>query len=143
MDLILRPTTMDDAHDVLAWRNDPQTREASIHTEEIDTDTHIAWFRNVIDDENRNLYIAMMGDEKVGSIRADLTDGVYELSWMVAPSCRGQGIGKKLLLGVMEVLEGRFRAVIKKDNIASMRIAETAGMMLEREHEGVLYYTKN
>ena len=43
--MILRKATIDDAMDILTWRNDPLTRAASFNKEEIDPDSHMNWFR--------------------------------------------------------------------------------------------------
>ena len=33
----------------------------------------------------------------VGTVRADHSKGVYELSWTVAPAARGQGVAKEMV----------------------------------------------
>ncbi len=38
---------------------------------------------------------------------------------------------------------GSIRAEIKVGNIASIRIAEEAGMVFEREEQGILHYRRN
>ncbi|MCI5059435.1 MAG: UDP-2,4-diacetamido-2,4,6-trideoxy-beta-L-altropyranose hydrolase [Alphaproteobacteria bacterium] len=144
-DIRLRPARLEDAQLLLDWRNDPATRQASLNTDIIAYEDHVKWFKGVLEDQNRHLYIATHDNHDVGTIRADLTPetGAYNLSWSVAPEHQGKGVGKKMLSRLMEELEGPFTATIRKDNTASIRIAETTGMMLEKEAQEILYYCKN
>ncbi|MDB5887241.1 MAG: GCN5-related N-acetyltransferase, partial [Rhodocyclales bacterium] len=62
------------------------------------------------------------------------------LSWTVAPDARGHGVGKRMLAALLQEVTGLVRAEVKIGNTASMRIAESAGLLLVREEGGVLYY---
>ena len=101
MRLFLRKATMEDAKDVLRWRNDPVTRENSFTRDEIDLDSHLTWFEKKLGQEECFMYILMADDEKVGNIRVDASEGVGEISYMVAPEHRGKGYGKKMI-GLLE-----------------------------------------
>lgn len=140
--LQLRPAGMDDARNLMAWRNDPAARAASLNAGAVEWDGHLRWLEGVLADRNRRLYIASRQGESLGTVRADFSGGAYELSWNVAPEHRGRGVGRRMLGALMMELEGPFRAAVKKDNAASARIAEAAGMVLEKEQDGVLYYYK-
>ena len=98
----LRRATMDDALDVLSWRNDETTRMNSFTQDEISQDDHLKWFKKKLDDENCLMYILEDKNVKAGSIRVDITDEVGEISYMIAPGERGKGLGK----AIIEQLEG-------------------------------------
>jgi UDP-4-amino-4,6-dideoxy-N-acetyl-beta-L-altrosamine N-acetyltransferase len=76
----LRLATMDDALDVLAWRNDPVAIAMSKTPGATDQKTHMAWFARAIRDEARVLLIALNRDEKVGLVRFDRTGDAWLVS---------------------------------------------------------------
>ena len=140
--LRFRPATPDDADMLLEWRNDHRTRMASQQDGEIDEATHRDWLERSLANMNRMLMIAEEQGIPVGTVRADYGDGAYELSWTVAPDARGRGIGKAMVAMFVAELPGDVYAKVKKANHASARIAEAAGMMLEREDNGILRYLR-
>lgn len=139
-DLYLRLAVSDDADLLLAWRNDPVTRQSSHSTSAVGADEHAAWFRRALENPKRQIFMVMEGDDAVAMVRADQEDKAYELSWSVAPSQRGRGLGKRAVGLLAERLDGPLRAEVKEGNVASQRIAESVGMGLTRRKDGVLYY---
>ena len=140
--LRLRAATQEDTDLLLAWRNDFQTRMASQHTTEVRREDHYEWLEGLLRDDSRILMVAEEAGIPVGTVRADLKNGVYELSWTVAPSARGRGVGKAMVALFLSRLSGVVCARVKKDNRASARIAEFAGMRLVSEERGVLLYRR-
>jgi RimJ/RimL family protein N-acetyltransferase len=138
--LILRPATIQDADILLGWRNDPETRKASKESTRVVKEEHIAWLSKTLDNTNRRLLISEKNGEPIGSVRADFSDGLWELSWTTAPNHRGQGLAKQMVALLASTIEEPIRAEIKAGNIASTRIAEYAGMTFSKEVKGVLYY---
>ena len=98
----LRPADASDSEDLLAWRNDPETRANSRSTGPVDAATHQTWLAHALADPNRRLWIAEAAGEKVGThsvIR--LEDGRAEFSITVAPNRRGRGIGVAMLRALL------------------------------------------
>ena len=130
MSVFLRKATIEDAEDILRWRNDPTTRANSFTKDEISLLSHVNWFKRKLEDANSHIFILMDEDQKVGNIRVDVTDGVGEISYMIAPESRGKGYGKKIIAlaeeemrkGVSEVKT--LIAFTLKDNVASGRCFE-------------------
>ncbi len=141
--IVLRVATMEDADLLLAWRNDPTTRAASHNTAEISRSEHLAWLVATLDDPNRRLLIAEHRGVPVGTVRADLSAGVWELSWTTAPQARGRGLTKQMVALLSRQISDPIRAEVKVGNIASARIAEHAGMQLESEADGILHYRRD
>ena len=131
---------MEDADLLLEWRNDPSTRAASHSVEVVEREDHIKWLASSLDNPNRRLRIVEEDETPVGTVRADLAGGVYELSWTVAPHARGRGIGKQTVALFASELRDPIRAEVKEGNAASAAIAEFAGMKLQRSEGGVLHY---
>jgi RimJ/RimL family protein N-acetyltransferase len=78
----------------------------------------------------------------VGTVRIDFDGSAYELSWTVAPAARGRNVGKTMVLMAARELNGPVRAQIKTSNVASIRIAEAAGLHFVGEQEGMLQYER-
>lgn len=138
--IMLRPATVADAELLLAWRNDPGTRAMSHNTNEVPLDEHIAWLNKILLDHRRGLYIAELDGRPVGTVRADVVDEVTELSWTVAPSERGKGLGRRMVRTLATSLRNPLRAEVKVGNSASVRIAYAAGMSLQKTEGGVMHF---
>jgi RimJ/RimL family protein N-acetyltransferase len=139
----LRSATMADAHHLLAWRNDPETRLASHNTDEIRLEDHLAWLESSLSKpEQRRLWVAELNGMPVGTCRADKMSDAWELSWTVAPETRGQGVAYKMLFALIDVFPEPLAAQVKVGNTPSMKVAERLGFLLEKEHDGVLFYRR-
>jgi predicted GNAT family acetyltransferase len=62
----------------------------------VEEDNHKKWLNSILNNENRQLYIALENEIPVGTVRADFDKQniEYELSWTISPDFRGKGIGK-------------------------------------------------
>ena len=138
----LRPATVDDADLLLEWRNDPETRNASHNTAEVQREEHVSWLKKTLNNTSRQLYIAEENGIPVGTVRADLVDGVHELSWTVAPNARGRGVATRMVALLARQISQPIRAEVKSGSTASARIAERAGMLFDREVDGILHYRR-
>ena len=124
----LRPATKADARLLFDWRNDPMTRQNSIDTAEVAWDDHVRWLSACLADDDRRLFIAEEGGRPVGTSRLDHNAGRFALSWTVAPSQRGRGVGKAIVRKtVADAGVPILFASIKAENVASARIAEACG----------------
>ena len=71
----LREMRLDDADDVLRWRNAPHVAEVMFHDAEIDPETHAAWMARVLEDDSVRYWIIEHDGRGVGV--ANLAD----ISW--------------------------------------------------------------
>ena len=97
MEINMRKATMEDALDILKWRNDEKSREGSFNKEKINIPQHLEWYKKKMSDENCVMLILMDGEEKAGHIRLDIQGDTAEISYMIAPDKRGKGLGKEIL----------------------------------------------
>ncbi len=141
-ELCLRYATIEDAQDMLRWRNDPATRENSFSKEEIDLPSHIKWLQKKLTMDNCHIFILTDGKRNLGSIRVDVTDDVGEISYMIAPEHRGRGYGKKLI----ELVEGTVPENVKvltgltlKENKASGKCFLANGYSFEDAGDAYCY----
>jgi len=140
--LSLRLATMQDSDLLLQWRNDPQTQQASHNGEKVEKAEHIKWLSSVLQSKDRKIYLAEKDGQLVGTVREDYSDSTCELSWTIAPDMRGKGFGAKMVALITNQSTTKIKAEIKKENKASIRIAENVGMIFEKERDGILYYSK-
>lgn len=141
--LILRLADIDDAELLFHWRNDTLTRAASRQKEPIPFEEHISWLKATLTNPKRQLYLAFEGKEAVGTCRADRDDnGIYELSWTVAPSARGRRIGKRMMSLLASHIDGPLFAEVRQDNPASIAIAKHIGMELTDDLGEVYHFKK-
>ena len=138
----IRKATMEDARRLYEWRNDPDTRANSVHTEEIPWENHLSWLEKTLKDHKRDLYVVEEAGEPCGTIRLD-DDGEnwFEISWTVAPEFRGKGIGKKMTQKFFDEYLGdkkeRVIARVKKENIASIKMIKSLGFVFKQEEGGL------
>lgn len=145
-DVTLRPITVEDSADLLAWRNDPLTRGNSRNPDAVTQQEHAAWLSRVTADPNRRVWIGVEGGVPVGTTSALRDDGgTVEISVTVAPAARGHGLAAVLVrLAVARAREiwpdARIRAEIKPDNRASRKAFESCGFVETGAHDGLLDY---
>lgn len=147
-----RTVTEDDAHTLLAWRNDPTTRELSRSSDAITYADHVGWLRGTIEREDRLLLIASDDDGDVGTVRWDREGrGEWEVSITVAPERRGQKLAGPLLAageGALSRHRGaeasRLLAVVHEDNVRSRRLFTSSGYLpdLPADVSGFARWTK-
>jgi len=138
----LRPAGMEDAATLLAWRNDPDTVRASHSDRPVDPDGHRRWLAASLGNPGRRLYVAEDAGIAAGTVRLDRDGDGWLLSWTVAPDFRGRGLGKAMVRLATDSLTSPVRAEVKAGNAASARIAEQAGLRLDREQDGIQYYIR-
>jgi len=121
--VFFRTAQESDCEMLFAWRNDDLSRQMSVSTEIIDLDTHREWFQNTLSRADREIWIAYREKDKpFGTVRIDFTDDVSELSWTIAPDCRGQGLGKKMLGQFLSDFPGEYVARVKQSNGPSINL---------------------
>lgn len=145
--LTLRPATMDDARLLLDWRNDEATRQASHGSAPVAWPDHQRWLAAVLADDRRRLWLACLGGEPVGTLRADrpapgAPDPAQVLSWTVAPAARGRGLGARMVRLLAARLPGPLRAEVREGNTASVRVALAAGLAAAGRQGAVLHFRR-
>lgn len=138
----LRPATTSDAATLFRWRNDAGTRVQFINTARVPWDAHVEWLKRTLADPDRLLAIGESDGRPVGTVRWDRAGGGWEMSWTVAPECRGQGYGRALLLAAADYRADTLLATVRETNAASIAIAEHAGFVLVRREPGWLYFER-
>jgi L-amino acid N-acyltransferase YncA len=131
----LRPAIASDCERVWVWRNDPETRAASLDTEAIPWEVHEPWFNETLRRPDRHVYIVVADGRDAGAVRLDVAAAEAQVSIHLAPEARYRGIGVLALLAVVgEAFDGlglaRVTGVIKPDNQPSLAAFAKAGFAL-------------
>ena len=137
----LRRATMDDALDVLAWRNDPVSIAVSKTPKPVDQADHLQWFERAVRDPNRLILIAEEETRKIGMVRFDRTSECWLVSINLAPFARGKGYGRQALsqaIGMLRANVGRCRIVaeVNRATASSFLLFEALGFIRQGEKAG-------
>ncbi len=146
----LRRARWSDSETLHTWANDPDARSASLHSGVIPIEVHEKWLKSRLKNSGVKIYVAVDGQEKpCGVIRFEsnsLTEA-FRMSFTVAPSHRGRGIGSNLVrMGVHRlVFEHPDRTIVvraeaKLNNVASQRIMESVGFYCEHSQSDKNYW---
>jgi UDP-2,4-diacetamido-2,4,6-trideoxy-beta-L-altropyranose hydrolase len=140
---------------LLAWANDPVTRQNAFHPEKIPLDTHRRWLAARLENvAGCRFYIVETGDAvPIGTVRfeasADVSMEGWEVHFSLAPDFRGRGLGLRLLETALAGLRadgidaGLIFGQVKEDNSASRKIFE--GLAFARAADaapGILVYRR-
>ena len=137
---------MDDALDVLAWRNDPLAVAMSKTPGAVEETGHLAWFAKAVKDPRRALFIAVEDGRNLGMVRFDKPDDTWLVSINMAPEARGKGYGRAVLTEAIAMLRAsngpcRLSAEIKDSNATSLRLFERCGFVQQDRRDGFRYLT--
>lgn len=130
--LNLRKAAETDAEMLFHWRNEPETRANSFHTEPISYEEHVAWLTAALSNPAQEIYIFCDGDVPIGQVRLSTEEDVATISYSIDSVYRAQGYGQAMLRcmenlcaerGTLKILRG----YVKKKNIASQVIFEKLG----------------
>jgi len=144
----LREVRDEDCKRLWEWANDPDVRKRSYDSAPIPWSDHQDWFDHKIASPSCVIYIAELRSKAVGQIRFDVDKHVATVSVVVAPGCRGEGIGTKLIREGSERFlyqysgAKRVDAYIKTENAPSVRAFKKAGYQTQERLpvEGALSY---
>lgn len=131
--VVARPATIEDSSLLMRWRNDPQTREVSRSSSPVTWTGHSGWYRRVLEDPLRELYVVERGGEPVGTVRFDALEAPeWEVSITLAPESRGHGLARPVLLAGEVAFGARHPevtvvAAILSGNVPSQRLFARAG----------------
>lgn len=139
---MLRFANLDDADLLLRFRNDETVRNVSRNTGVINKTEHLCWLQNFLRDDDNHLLIASIDDSVVGVLRALFNGCGYDLTWIVVPWARGNGIAKKMVSLWASKISDEIRAEVKEGNVASVKIAESVGMELVGKSNGFLQFRR-
>lgn len=154
VEITFRMAKATDSAALLAWRNDPESMQNSVHQEVIKDEDHAAWMSKIVGSTDNILLIAEIDGVAVGAFRMDKftiaesgldVPDVRLISYIVAPGLRKQGIGRAIVAEgcVCYGQEYSLIAKIRNENVASRKILESCDFILMGEvEEGISAYVR-
>lgn len=127
------------------WRNDPETIATSVSRKQISAADHQDWMLERTFNPAHSVFIFESNGVPVGSYTLIVRDTKkVEISYMVAPEHRGFGQGKAMIEAAIASIRGKWTVVsrTRKENEASQRVLEHAGMVLVSENDDYFFYKK-
>lgn len=134
----LRLAREEDARMLWEWANDPETRQSSFVSGKISWETHLAWFKRVLEDPAHCFWIALDNeDTPLGSIRFASEGKDATLSVSTAPEHRGKGFGTEIVKGGCKKLFDttavkHIHAHVKPENVTSKKLFLKTGFLEEK-----------
>lgn len=134
--LTIRAAAKNDLKLLFDWANDPVVRSHSFNTASIPLEIHTSWFNSKLDNPDSILYIAEVQGKPAAHIRFEITGQTATISYLIAKSFRGKGLGHAVLLkGVKKLLKDRtdinsVEGLVQQENTASLRAFHKAGFAI-------------
>ena len=131
--LTIREPTANDMREIWLWWNDETSRKMMKENEPVAWGIHVDWFRNILSDLDRTLYLFEDRGSKIGVVRFDRkSENIFETSINLDPDHRGKGYGAKMIAhGVCKTFSDKNAetcfATVKKINLASWKSFVKAG----------------
>ncbi|MEY3236616.1 MAG: hypothetical protein RI883_717 [Bacteroidota bacterium] len=124
----LRKADNNDAELLFNWVNDANVRKNSINPEPINWENHLIWFNKKINDNNSKILILFSPEYLLGQIRIDLVNAYWNIDYSIDNEFRGIGLGKEMVKLILKMYEFyNFKATVKKENLASIKIFQNLG----------------
>tara|TARA_B100000959_G_C14574210_1_gene457169 strand:- start:87 stop:518 length:432 start_codon:yes stop_codon:yes gene_type:complete len=123
-------------------RNKSYVRENSINKKILKYNTHIYWLRDFLNKKNR-IFIIYQNKTKAGYIRLQKINKHCDVSWAILKKFQMKGLAKKSLINLTKNKKNKYRAVIKKNNITSIKVALNSNFRLKLSRNNIQYYYKN
>ena len=146
--ILIRKANQSDCRDVLKWRNDEISQKMSFNPKIITSKMHKVWFFEVLNNNNKVMYIGELGDYKVGVCRFDFDKSrlVSEVSINMNPHLRGKGFGKLFLkssiLKYIKNNKNNIVAKVRSNNLASIKIFTHSGFEIIQDKDNRIYFEK-
>ena len=124
----IRKARLSDCKLYWKWANDPIVRANAFEARPIPWQTHIAWFKEKLEDQNATLLLMEIENEPIGQVRFDHTTDGYFIDFSISSTHRNRGLGLVLLSSGINHLKNSqqitFWGEVKKSNRASKAIFE-------------------
>lgn len=147
----LRKVEQKDMEQLLIWRNDPDVRRWSFHSEPVTQESHKKWFQIILERDDVEIFILEEENVPVGQIRLTYWYDEMVIGYSIDRKCRGRHLGQH----IVELMEDAIRkdlklrkdgeyfvAYVKKENIVSRRVFQVLGYQEEEQRKWIKYIKK-
>tara|TARA_B100000073_G_C23401512_1_gene439439 strand:- start:38 stop:478 length:441 start_codon:yes stop_codon:yes gene_type:complete len=125
-------------------RNKLYVRKNSLTIKKISKKNHKDWINKFFKNKRKNkLYIIRNDNLPAGYIRLEFNKNAFNTSWALIKKFQGKGIAKKGLIFATKNKKDKYSAIVKKDNVPSLKVALSAKFKLTKQNKNILYLKKN
>jgi RimJ/RimL family protein N-acetyltransferase len=135
----LRPAAPEDCDLVFGWRNLPEIVHLSSSRRQVSASEHREWYKSVLIDQNRPMFLIEESGSPVGLIRFEINNSnEAEISVYLIPGMTGRGIGALAILIGCDILSAKncvkkIIAKIRYDNLISIKAFTKCGFRITRD----------
>lgn len=123
-----REASFEDAEILFDWVNEKEVRKNSLISKPVKWEDHLTWFKNKMENKNSRIFIFFIEQEPMGQVRLNFDGDYWNIAFSVDPAYRGLGYGKLIIKKIVDLVEfKRFRAIVKKNNIGSLKVFKRLG----------------
>jgi hypothetical protein len=140
---LIQKYNYEDSRFIFDLRNKLYVRKASINKEKINYPVHKIWMINFLKDKKNKLLIIRSKRKKIGFIRLEKKNFFFYLSWAMLRKYHKKGIFSKSLKAATNENKLKYKAVILKENISSIKSAVKAGFIKTKKNGKIFYMSKN
>jgi UDP-2,4-diacetamido-2,4,6-trideoxy-beta-L-altropyranose hydrolase len=143
----LRKVKDKDIFAVFQLSNEDYVRKYSINKTKINWEEHKAWFQRIINSDNYVFYVVTdYTEEFLGQLRYKIERKSGIVSISLGKSIAGKGLSKEILEMSIELIREERNdiknivAYVSNDNIASKKLFEKVGFILQENNKDILKY---
>jgi UDP-2,4-diacetamido-2,4,6-trideoxy-beta-L-altropyranose hydrolase len=134
-----------DSFQYFEWVNEKSVRLNSVNSEPVPWTTHEAWFKRKLENIDTKLYIFHVQGIPAGQVRVEFSDAAWTINYSVDENFRGYGVGSFIcnmaIEEIRKVSNSRINALVKRENIASIRVFERLNFKIDKERDGYVYFS--
>jgi len=123
------------------WVNDPQTRNASFHSNPITWAQHCQWFTDKLNSSDCIMYLFSINqNNQFGQVRFDIKNNTAAISLSIAKKFRGIGMSSEMIKqACVQFFRGSkiqtVHALVKEENMISINAFKKAGFVKTNQIE--------
>ena len=127
--LKLKPATIHrDAKNLYDLRNDPEVYCNCFQDKPVRWSEHLTWLEKAYRNPNCKILVLEINGDFAGQVRIDESKlEIAEISISLTKSYRGKGLASKVIIDVLKWTDRDAIALIKRNNIASIKAFASAG----------------
>ncbi len=131
--------SLNDAKLIFNLRFEKTARKNSIYQRKISYLDHLKWYRKIINNKKDKILIFQ---KNKGYLRISNEKNRKFLSWNINKDSRQKGFGYKMLSEYLLSSKDNYFAIIKKSNLASIRLVKKVGFRyIKKIRDGILLYS--
>lgn len=127
---------------LLSLRNKKYVRINSLNKKIIKLKDHQFWLDTFLKKKNNKIFIIKMNKVEIGYVRLFKNNNFYEASWAILNKFKGKKIISKCLRKTTDENKKKYKAIVNRKNIASIKAAENAGFTIKRRVKSLIYMYK-